>query len=336
MILDSEQKLTGTRITGTGYAIPSILLSNELLSSRCGMSVQEIEDKTGIQSRYMVSENETASLLSARAAEDAMEDSGIVAADIDLIIGCTFSGDYRYPALACKIQDLISAENAGSFDIMANCTGFQVGLMTASDRLKADLDLKHILVVGTAVQTPFVKPDDAGTSIFFGDGAGAVIMSRAPRKYGVLSNYLTANTKVYESVRLRGGGSHFPYPKGKDDRHLFYYEMNGLEVWKQVAQNQPKVIRKALDKASLGLEDVDFFIFHQANLRLIEFLMGRFKKPMSMTHTTMERYGNTADASIAITLSEAAKEGKIKRDDIVVVSGVGAGFIFGATIIRWY
>ena len=137
-------------------------------------------------------------------------------------------------------------------------------------------------------------------------------------------------------MRLRGGGSSFPMRADNVGEGLQYYDIVGLEVWKQVVQNLPKSLKRAMENINKTVDDIDFFIFHQANLRLIEFLMGKMKRPMSDTFVNVERYGNTADASQAITLCDAVKENCLKRGDIVAVSGVGAGFIFGTTIIKWY
>ena len=172
--------------------------------------------------------------------------------------------------------------------------------------------------------------------MYFGDGAGAAVLGRVPQGYGILSSEVFSNPKVFDSVRLRGGGSSYPLRPENVNDGLQYYEINGLEVWKQVVQYQPTVIRRALEKIGKTTEDVDFFVFHQANLRLIEYLMGKMKQPMNKTYTNVAEIGNTADASLAITLCDAVKAGLIQRDSLVVISGVGAGFIFGATVICWY
>jgi 3-oxoacyl-[acyl-carrier-protein] synthase-3 len=151
-----------------------------------------------------------------------------------------------------------------------------------------------------------------------------------------LASEILTNGTVFDSVRLRGGGSSFPLRPDNVGDGLQYYEMNGMEVWKQVIQHQPKVLRKALEKIGKAPEDVDFFIFHQANLNLIQFLMAKMKQPMTKTYTNVAEIGNTADASMAIALCDAMQLGLLKHDDLVVISGVGAGFTFGATTMKWY
>jgi 3-oxoacyl-[acyl-carrier-protein] synthase-3 len=172
--------------------------------------------------------------------------------------------------------------------------------------------------------------------MYFGDGSGAAVLGRVPPGYGVLSTEIFTNPKVFESVRLRGGGSSHPLRQENINEGLQYYEINGLEVWKQVIQYQPTAIARALEKIGKTVADVDFFIFHQANLRLIEYLMGKMRQPMTKTYTNVAEIGNTADASLAIALCDAVSAGLVRRDQLVVISGVGAGFTFGATVIRWY
>jgi 3-oxoacyl-[acyl-carrier-protein] synthase III len=326
----------GVGVSGVGKYLPAQLISNKDLEASTGMAANVIEEKTGIVSRRKVSKQETASAMSVVAAKSALESAGISAEQLGLIVTCTFTGDYVYPAVSCRIQEDLKARNAGAFDLSANCTGFQVGMGVVSDRLKTDPEIEHALLLGTALQSRFIDWKDQNSAIYFGDGAGAAVLSRVPEGYGVLSNQVSTNGRVFDSVRMRGGGSSYPLRQDNIDQGLQYYELDGMEVWKQVVQFQPKAIKRSLEKIGKTVEDVDFFIFHQANLRLIEYLMGKMRQPMEKTYTTVEKYGNTADASQAITLCEAVQKGLLKRGDLVVVSGVGAGFTFGSTVIRWY
>jgi 3-oxoacyl-[acyl-carrier-protein] synthase-3 len=325
----------GVSVIGVGGYVPGNPKTNEELASVTGLSVEQIVQRTGVEMRFVVGEGETASGMSAVAACDALAMAGIDADRLGLIVGCTYSGDYIFPAMACRVAGLIGARKAGAFDLMANCTGFQVGISVAADWMRQDPSVEYGLVVGTAVQSPYIDWRDP-ESIYFGDGAGAAILGRVPAGYGILARDLYTNPVVFESVRLRGGGSSHPLRPENVADGLQYYEMNGMEVWKQVIQYQPRVIRGALAKIGKAVEDVDFFIFHQANLRLIEYLMARMHQPMDRTYTNVATIGNTADASLALALAGAVNEGRIRRDDLVVVSGVGAGFTFGATVLRWY
>jgi 3-oxoacyl-[acyl-carrier-protein] synthase-3 len=234
------------------------------------------------------------------------------------------------------VQQLIGADNAGSFDLMANCTSFQVGLTVASDRMKCDPTIKFALVIGVALQSRYINWSDPESAIYFSDGAGAAILGTVPAGYGVLASDLFTNSRVFEAVRLRGGGSSHPMRPENISEGLQFYEMNGMEVWKQVMQFQPKAIKRVLEKMGKTTNDVDFFVFHQANQNLIQFIMGRMKQPLEKTLINVDEIGNTADASLVIALHDAVSANKIKRGDLVVISGVGAGFTFGATAVRWY
>lgn len=326
----------GIGILGLGRYLPKKALENSEVESLAGLPVGSIEKKTGVKSRYIVEEGETASAMSASSGEQALLRAGVKPEDLDLILGCTFSPDYLTPAMACKVHQLLGAKKAAAFDLLANCTAFQVGLSVASEKMYFDPSLNYSLVLGTAIQSRFIDWRDPNSAIYFGDGSGAAVLGKVPPGYGVLSTANFTNSSVYEAVRIRGGGSSFPLRQENIAEGLQYYEINGMEVWKQVVQNQPTVIKKALEKIGKSVSDVDFFIFHQANLNLIEFLMGKLKLPMTKTFTNVAEIGNTGEASMVIALNDAMQLGLIKRDMIVVVSGVGAGFTFGATVMRWY
>lgn len=326
----------GIGVLGVGKYLPEEVITNQQLEEWTKIPAEDIELKTGIVTRRRAAPDEVASEMSAKAAIEAMKSAGIEPEQVGLIVTCTFTGDYVYPSVSCKIQTLIGAKNAGAFDLMANCTGFQVGLGVVSDRMKLDPAIKYAIVIGTALQSRFIDWTNGDSAIYFGDGVGAAVLGQVPKGYGILSNAVWSNGRVFDSVRLRGGGSSHPLREENINQKLQYYELDGKEVWKQVVQFQPRIINESLEKLGKNIHDVNFFIFHQANLRLIEFLMKRMKKPMSMTMTNMEKYGNTADASQAIALCDTVNAGVLKKDDLVVMAGVGAGFIFGSTVIKWH
>lgn len=323
-------------VLGVGKYLPSMLLSNEMIELQCNLTPGYILSKTGVEKRYIANDEDSASSLSARACMEALTSAKIHPEQLSSLIACTFTADYVMPALACKVHQLIGAKNASAFDVMANCTGFQVGLNLMDERLKCDSSQTFGLVLGAALQSRFVDWSDPESCMYFGDGFGAAILGDVPEGYGFLSHEVFTNSSAYESVRIRGGGSSFPMRKENIDSKINYYDINGVDVWKQVVQYQPLVIKRALAKAGIELKDVDFFIFHQANLNLINYLMGRMRVPIEKTYTNVSQIGNTAEASIAIALCEAVELGRIKKGDIVVISGVGAGFTFGASVLRWW
>ena len=322
-------------ILGTGYYVPKKIIKNGELSKLNKISDKEIFNKTGIKERRIADINETASEMGYKAAIKAINSSKINLKKIDQVICSSFSGDYIYPALSCKISQMLKLPEPGCFDVMANCTGFQTAINIAFNNLKSSKNIRNILVIGVAMQSRYINWKDAYSSIYFGDGASAAIVSNVKKGFGHIASSLISNTDVYEAARMRGGGSSFPNTFHKKKFYKQYYEISGLEVWKQVITNQPKNIRIALREANLKIKDIDFFIFHQANKNLIKFLMSRLSISMNKTHLTVDKFGNTADASIGITLSDALKKKKIKKGDLVVLSGVGAGFVFGTTILKW-
>lgn len=332
----NTNQIYGVGIAGVGKYLPEAVITNQDLEASAGVRANDILAKTGIVTRRKAADDEVMSDMAVKAAKEAIQDAGIDPSELGLIITCTFTGDYVYPAVSCRIQERLSAVNAGVFDLMANCTGFQVGLGVASDRMLLNPKIEYALVIGAALQTRFIDPSDSDSSIYFGDGVGAAVLKQVPAGFGIISNDLHANGKAFDSVRLRGGGSSYPMRAYNVEEGLQYYDVIGLEVWKQVVQNLPKSLKRAAENIGQTVDDIDFFIFHQANLRLIEFLMGKMKRPMSDTYVNVERYGNTADASQAIALCDAVRENCLKSGDLVAVSGVGAGFIFGTTIIKWY
>ncbi len=192
------------------------------------------------------------------------------------------------------------------------------------------------MVIGTALQSKYLNWKIPENSIFYGDGSGAAIVSRVPKNYGLLATDIFTDSKAYEDVRLRGGGNLFAADSYQKNKESFLYDMNGLETWKQVITNQPKVIENVLEKANIKKNKVDLFIFHQANKNLLDYLSNKLGIKKDKTFTTVEKFGNTADASIAITLNDALKKKRIQKGSIVLISGVGAGFVFGASLFRWY
>ena len=323
-------------IISTGKYIPSIKISNNIVAKRLKISQKKIIEKTGIKFRFFSNKKETISLMATKSAKQAIYDSKIDKKKINLVICCNFEAEYKFPCLASKVIKNLNLKNAGGFDINANCTGFQIGLSIACERIKFDKTINNILVIGTALQSKYLNWKIPENSIFYGDGSGAALVSRVPKNYGLLATDIFTDSKAYEDVRLCGGGNLFGAINYKKNKDKFLYDMNGLETWKQVIINQPKVIKNVLEKAKIRKDKIDLFIFHQANKNLLNYLSNKLGIEKDKTYTTVEKYGNTADASIAITLNDALKRKKFRRGSNILVSGVGAGFVFGASIFKWY
>lgn len=320
-------------ILATGHSLPGTIQTNEELCLHLqDVTPEWILSKTGIQRRYVASESDSASSLAVSAALKAIEKAGIGVDQIGLIIAATFSPDYMFPPVSAKIQKELKATNSQIIDINTNCTGFVTAMTLAADRMKSDSDIKYSLVVGVELHTRFIDKSDKETAIFFSDGAGVAILHQVAKGQGILASKFKTDSSTYEAVRFRGGGSSHPFSNRAFQPEVDYIEMNGLATWKQAITNLPIVIKNTCASIPMPVEDIDFLIFHQANLNLIEYVMAKLKVPKSKTFTNVEEIGNTGSASVGIALSEAFEKGLIKEGSYLMLAGVGAGFNFGASI----
>lgn len=323
----------GVGILGTSHYLPERIQTNEeLCEIMTDVTPEWILSKTGIKRRYLAEEHESASGMATKAASKLLERLHISAEEIDLIIAATFSPDYMFPPVSAKILHNLGARNAQIVDINTNCTGFVTALTIASDRMRVDKTVKYALVIGVELHTRFMNPTDKETAIFFSDGAGVALLGQVEKGKGVINSSFKTDSSTYESVRFRGGGSSYPLINRTFSPEIDYVEMNGLATWKQAITNMPKVIKEVLNKASVDIDDIDFCIFHQANLNLIQYIMQKMKIPLDKTYTNVEEIGNTGSASVGIALSEAMEKGLVKKGQTILLAGVGAGFNFGASI----
>ncbi len=326
----------GIGIISTSHYIPKYLQTNEeLCNVMTDVTPEWILSKTGIKRRFIASSEESTSSMASEAALKAITKCYIQPNDIGLIVVATFSPDYMFPPVSAKIQKNLKATNAQIIDINTNCTGFVTALTVASDRMKVDETVKYAVVIGAELHTRFINPKDKETAIFFSDGAGVAILGQVDNSVGIIKSSFKTDSSTYESVRYRGGGSSYPFRNRDFDESIDFIEMNGLATWKQAITNLPIVIKDVCKKADLNVEDIDFCIFHQANLNLIQYVMGKLKIPIEKTYTNVEEIGNTGSASIGIALSEAMDKGLIKKGNYVLLAGVGAGFNFGASIWKF-
>jgi 3-oxoacyl-[acyl-carrier-protein] synthase-3 len=294
--------------------------------------------KTGIQRRYLASSSESASSLILTAAQGALAAARISPKDLGLIVVCTFSGDYLFPPASAKLHLDLGAKGAHIFDIQANCAGFVTGLTVASDRMSRDERLRYALVVGAEVLSPFTDGSDVETAVYFSDGAGAAVIGRVGEGKGVQASAFFTDTQNYEAVRLRGGGSSFPYVRAAADPGLAargYMNMNGLATWKQVVTHLPPTVARACALSGIVVADVDHFVFHQANMNLIQYAMQKLRVPVERAFINVHEVGNTGAASLPLALSHLVQSGRVECGQTVVLAGVGAGFNFGASVWIW-
>lgn len=333
--MTNKPKQRNVVICGVGHHLPKTILDNETLCETLDVTPEWVLDKTGIQTRYVAAPEDSASDFATRAAQNALKISGIPAEDIDLIIVCTFSGDYIFPPVSAYIHRELNCNQAQIFDLQANCTGFVTGLTVASDRIKCDPTIDTALVVGLEFCTRYSDSADVETAIYLGDGAGAAVLRSSDDDHGIMASSFYTDSSNFEAVRMRGGGSRFTYDRRDFNADIDFMEMNGIATWKQAITHLPGTIRSACKKADVELTEVDFVVFHQANLMLIDYLMRKMRIPKDKTYTNVEKYGNTGAASLAIALSEAVCLDKIKHDDLVILAAIGAGFNFGASVWKW-
>lgn len=332
---DLTSHLPAVSIIGVGHHLPTQFEDNASLCRHLDVTPEWIIEKTGIERRYIADPQDTAWGYAVAAARQALEMAGICAEQLGLIIACTFSGDYQFPPLSAKVAQQLGAGNAQIFDLQANCAGFVTGLTSASDRMRVDSSVGYALVIGVELCSRYIDRHDANTAIYLSDGAGAAVLGPVERTQGILSSAFHTDASNYEAVRLRGGGASFANNGRPFDAAVDLMEMNGIATWKQAITHLPPTIRRACVKAGVDLKALDFMVFHQANLRLIEYLVRKMGLGMDKTYTNVAQIGNSGSASLAIALSEAVRGGHLKSGDLLVLAGVGAGFNFAASVWRW-
>lgn len=326
----------GIGIIGCGHYLPANVQSNEELCRLIPeLSPEWIISKTGIKRRFHISADESASSLAYEASKKAIERAGVQASDIGLVIVASFSQDYLFPPMSARIHSMFGMKkNCQIIDINTNCVGLVSAITIASERMMHDPSITHALLIGVEILSRYTNPEDKETAIFFSDGASAVVLGKTDKKKGYQNAKFMTDSSTYESVRMRAGGSSYPAASKIDEKKALYIEQNGLATWKQAVSNLPVVIDQLLKLESLPIQEVDFVIFHQANGFLIDYIMKKMKIGTDKTYTNVEEIGNTGSASIGIALSEAYEKGKIKPGMNLLIAGVGAGFNFGACLIK--
>jgi 3-oxoacyl-[acyl-carrier-protein] synthase-3 len=333
--MSASTPLPAIGILGVGHHVPATVQDNASLCQTLAVTPEWIVEKTGIEQRRIAAPDDTAWGFSVAAARDALAMAGIAPEQLGLIVCCTFSGDYQFPPLSAKVQQQLGAPHAQIFDLQANCSGFVAGLTVASDRLRVDPSVGYALVIGVELCTRYIDRHDASTAVYLSDGAGAAVLGPVAIGEGILASAFHTDSSNFEAVRLRGGGSAFPNNGRPFDAAVDLMEMNGIATWKQAITHLPPTIRRACEKAQVNLSSIDFFVFHQANLRLIEYLVRKMGFSMAQTFTNVATVGNSGSASLAIALSEAVRGGHLRRGSRVVLAGVGAGFNFAASVWHW-
>lgn len=325
--------MSSVRILGTGTSIPSRILSNKDLEKLVDTTDEWITARTGIKERRIIDSDKACSDLATEAALEAIQNSSIDPGDIDIIVLATITPDYFFPSTACLIQNRIGASNAYAFDISAGCSGFLYAVQIAKGMIDGG-QAETVLVVGAETLSKVTDYEDRGTCILFGDGAGAVVLQKSERE-GILSIYLGSNGETWDLLYMPGGGSRNPASIDSINNKLHYLKMNGKEVFKEAVKSMGDASVEAINKAGISADQIDHFIAHQANFRIMDAVRKRINLPEEKVFMNIQKYGNTSSASVPIALDEAVKAGRIKEGDYILFSVFGAGFTWGASVIRW-
>lgn len=324
---------TKAGILGVGSYLPEKIISNFDLEKIMDTSDEWIRTRTGIKERRVADENEATSDLATKAALNAIKDANLTPEDIDLIIVATITPDMIFPSTACLVQANIKATKAACFDLEAACSGFIYGMTVAKQFIETNT-YKHVLVIGAEALSRILDYEDRSTAILFGDGAGAVVMGSV-NEGGVLSTNLGSDGNGKDYLNIPAGGSKNPASEETLKNRLHYVKMAGNDVFKFAVRIMQDASIKCVESANLYIQDIDYLIPHQANIRIIEASAKRLKLNMDKVYVNLDRYGNMSAASIPVALDEAYREGKIKKGDNIVLVGFGGGLTWGASVVRW-
>jgi len=309
-------------------------LTNFDLEKMVDTSDEWIVQRSGIRERRIGSEGESSITFTTQASLAALEDAGLAPEDLDLIIMASHTPDMTLPSGSCLLQGRIKAKNARAFDLLAGCTGWLYGMVVADNFIKNSPDFK-VLVVGSEFLSNRLDWEDRTTCVLFGDGAGAVVLTGGGDGRGILSTCLRSDGTQWEALTMLGPGSMYPITHEFVDKKLHVVRMEGNRVFRLAVPALEEVAWFVLTDAGFAPSDVDWFIPHQANIRIMESVAGRLGIPMEKVIVTIDKYGNTSSATIPVALSEAARDGRIKRGDLVLLASFGGGFTWGAVLIRW-
>ncbi len=314
-------------ITGLGVKVPDRVVTNEDLKQYVDTSDEWIRERTGIRERRMAAKDEALSDIALPASRDALAQAGVEGKDIDLLIVATVTPDMAFPSTAAILADKLGAVDAAAYDLSAGCTGFMYALAQAYGMLVGGL-AKRALVVGGDLLSRILDWEDRSTLVLFGDGAGAVVMEAVPEQ-GFIGFELGADGAGGESLWLPGSGSRI-----FDDPERFV-KMNGREVFKFATRILVKSAQDVMERCGVTIDDVDVYVPHQANMRIIDHATKKLGVPSEKVVINVDRYGNTSSGSIPLALADAAQDGRLKPGKLVLMTGMGAGLTWGSALIRW-
>ena len=318
-------------VRGVGSCLPQRVIANAEMATIVDTSDEWIVKRTGIRQRYVAAEGETTSTLATHAAEAALADAGLTAGDIDLIVVATSSPDYTFPAVATQVQAALGMTHGVAFDLQAVCSGFVFAVATA-DKFLVSGSHKRALVIGAETFSRLLDWSDRTTCVLFGDGAGAIVLEATQSddrltSPGIISTQLRSDGRHRAKLYVDGGPS--------TTRTVGHLRMEGREVFKHAVGMVTDVIKACFDDAGVTAADIDWFVPHQANRRIIDASADKLGLAREKVVVTVDRHGNTSAASIPLALDVAVKDGRIKKGDLVMIEAMGGGFTWGAALMRW-
>jgi 3-oxoacyl-[acyl-carrier-protein] synthase-3 len=327
------RSLTGVRIVGTGSYVPDAVLTNEHLHQRLGCDSDWIIKRTGILERRHALPHQATSDLCAEAASRCIDNAGIKASDIDMVVLATFTSDMPFPSAACMVQDRLKL-NCPAVEIEAACAGFMYAMVTGASYVLAGAS-NLALIIGGDCNSRVVNPADRKTYPLFGDGAGAVLLTKGRPDQGLLSYSLGSDGGGADMLTQPMGGSRYPPTPELLAKGMQYMHMDGRSVFRWGVAILCDTIQDVLNASGLKPSDIDLYITHQANIRIINAAIDVLHIPRSKVYNNIERYGNTSAGSIPLGIDEAFAEGRIKPGSLLVLSGFGAGLAWGTAVFRW-
>jgi 3-oxoacyl-[acyl-carrier-protein] synthase III len=326
--------MTRARIVGIGAYAPKRILTNRELEKMVDTTDEWIVQRTGIRERHVVDEGEATSDLGLRAARQALERAGVAPGEIDLIVVGTTTGDMAFPTTGNILQHQLGCRNAGSMDVYAACTGSIYSLSVGAQYIQTG-KYRTVLCVGADCLSRITDYTDRGTCILLADAAGAVVLRPSQDEVGIIDTDLYSDGRYGELLIQRAGGSRAPATALTVERRLHYAKMKGNEVFKVAVRMFGDCAQRILERNGFKVSDIDVFVPHQANLRIIEAAVKRLGLPMDRVVVNVDRYGNTGAASVYVALEEASVAKRVRPGDLVLLAAFGGGFTWGAALIRW-
>lgn len=333
---DSEEVFLPTaKITALGSFVPPRILSNDDLSKMVETNDTWIVERTGMRERHILDADLATSDMAVAAAKAALTQRGVPADQVDAIIVCTVTPDMLFPSTACLVQDQLGAKGAWGFDLIAACSGFLYGMTTAAGLVKAGLHRK-VLVIGADAMSRIIDYTDRSTCILFGDGAGAFLVeAAADHDCGYIGHLNEVEGSGAPFLNMPAGGSRLPASHQTIEARQHYVKQEGQQVFKFAVKKMQELCENLLQKYNVNPSDIDLFIPHQANKRIITATAERIGIPLEKVVINLEKYGNTTAATIPLATHDALRDGRIKKGDLILFAAVGAGYTAGASLWRW-